>query len=59
MGTEQSVLLMAMCMGKHMSDVEGVFENAFVVLLEMGDQRPGGSKQWKNVLGLILQSTQE
>lgn len=50
---------MAMCMGKHMSDLEGVFENAFVVLLEMGDQRPGGSKQWKNVLGLIVQSTQE
>lgn len=48
---------MAMCMGKHMSDLEGVFENAFVVLLEIGDQRHGSSKQWKNVLGLIVQST--
>lgn len=32
-GTVHSVPLICVCMGEHMSDLKGVFENAFVVLL--------------------------
>lgn len=46
-------------MRKHVSDLEGVFEDAFVALLfwKLGDQSSVGTKQWKNVLGLIVQNT--
>lgn len=32
-GTVQSVPLICVCMGEHMPDQKGVFEDAFVVLL--------------------------
>jgi len=47
---------MCVSMGKHTSDLEGVFEKAFAVL-EIGDQSGAGSKQWKSVLGLVVQNT--
>lgn len=58
-GTAQSVPLICVCMGKHMPDLKGVFENAFVVLLfwKLEDQGNVGLKQWNNVLGLIVQNT--
>lgn len=32
-GTVHSVPLICVCMGEHMPDLKGVFENAFVILL--------------------------